>query len=69
MTLFDRIEQLIHQHGSLRAAGRAIRVDPAYLVRLHAGTKDNPSKKVLRKLGIKREVTYQPLYAAPDEAK
>lgn len=59
MTLFDRIEQLIKQHGSLRAAGRVIKVDSAYLLRLHAGTKTEPSAAVLRKLGLKRVVTYK----------
>jgi hypothetical protein len=66
MSLFDRIEQLIKQHGSLRAAGRAIKVDPAYLLRLHAGTKTEPSDKVLRKLGLRRVVTYK-LYAGDNQ--
>lgn len=58
MTLKQRIDQLAQQHGSLRAAGRAIRVDAGYLSRLRDGTKDDPSKATLRKLGLQRVVSY-----------
>lgn len=58
MTLFQRIEELIEQHGSLRAAARVRKIDSGYLCRLHAGSKKEPSAKTLRKLGLCRVVSY-----------
>jgi hypothetical protein len=58
MTLADRLDELIEQHGGLRAAGRALEIDPAYLHRLYVGEKDAPSANVLRKLGLRRVVSY-----------
>lgn len=58
MTLTDRIEELVEQHGGLRKAARAVRIDPGYLSRLRAGEKDEPSATTLRKLGLKRMVYY-----------
>jgi hypothetical protein len=49
------------KHGSLRAAGDALEIDPAYLLRLKTGAKDNPGDEVLRKLGLKRTVKYEPI--------
>jgi len=59
--LKTKIEQLIYQHGSLRAAARVLKIDPAYLHRLLNGEKNAPSEKILRKLGLKRIVviTYE----------
>lgn len=58
MTLAERICELSHQHGSLRAAARVVRIDHGYLWRLYKGTKKEPSAAVLRKLGLQRVVTY-----------
>lgn len=52
------ISSLIQKHGTLRAAARAVNIDPAYMWRLRAGEKENPSDSVLRKLGLVKEVTY-----------
>ena len=52
LTLNKRIQQLVKKHGGLRAAARAIQVDPAYLTRLGKGEKSNPSAETLRKLGL-----------------
>lgn len=58
MTLGKRIQDLAKQHGSLRAAARVLGIDHAYLWRLQNGGKIVPSDDVLKKLGLKRVVTY-----------
>ena len=58
MSLSERIDQLCIQHGSLRAAARVIGIDHTYLFRLYTGSKREPSPKVLKKLGLRRVVTY-----------
>lgn len=57
-TLRSQIDALVEKHGGLRAAGRAISIDPTYLLRLRKGTKREPSAKTLKKLGLKRVVNY-----------
>lgn len=52
-----RIAELVDKHGSFRAAARVLRVDHAYLHCLCFGKKDNPSDALLRKLGLRRDVT------------
>jgi len=47
-----RITQLVGVYGSVRAVGRALRIDHAYLHRLRKGSKKSPSDSVLRKLGL-----------------
>lgn len=59
MTLIERVNQLIARHGSLRAAARVIDVDASYLSRLRDGEKVNPSAVILRRMGIKRVVSYE----------
>lgn len=59
MTLAERIEELATQHGSLRAAARAIQVDVGYLSRLASGEKARPLKDTLRRLGLRRVVSYE----------
>ena len=56
-TLRSHIDSLIAKHGGLRAAARVLKMTPQYLYRLQAGEKDNPSEKMLRKLGLRRAVT------------
>jgi hypothetical protein len=53
-----RIRELEAKHGGLRAAGMALNCDAAYLLRLRDGEKRNPSADMLRKLGLKKVVTY-----------
>lgn len=57
-TLKERCEALIEKHGGLRAAARAVDVERSYFYRMATGQKDNPSSAVLRKLGLRREITY-----------
>lgn len=60
MTLAERIDQLVEQHGSLRAVARMTGIEVSYLSRLRAGEKVNPLKDTLRRLGLRRVVTYEP---------
>lgn len=64
MTLQERIHQLAVQHGSLRAAASSLGVDPGYLYRLKSGQKKVPGVKLLRRLGLRRIVTYELLQKA-----
>lgn len=59
MTLQDRIDELVVQHGSLRAVARVTEIDVGYLSRLRAGEKVNPEKDKLRRLGLRRVVSYE----------
>lgn len=56
-----RIDQLIEHHGSLRAVARVLEVSPAYLSRLSRGEKQDPSDGMLRKLRLRRVVSYEAL--------
>ena len=55
----DRIEELVKQHGGLRAVARVTEIDAGYLSRLRSGEKVNPNKDKLRRLGLKRVVSYE----------
>jgi hypothetical protein len=57
--LAERIEQLVQQHGSLRAVGRVTEIDPGYLSRLRSGEKVRPEVDKLRRLGLRRVVSYE----------
>lgn len=59
MPLTERIAELVEQHGSLRAAARVLDVDPGYLSRLSSGAKDEPSDTLLRRMGLRRVVSYE----------
>ncbi len=59
VTLKERIEELVEQHGSLRAAARVIEIDAGYLCRLANGEKVRPGKDFLRKMGIRSVLTYE----------
>ena len=67
MNLHDRIEQLVQQHGSLRAAARVLEIDVGYLSRLRNGGKVNPEKDKLRRLGLRRVVSYELLKTPNDD--
>lgn len=58
MTLGARLDELILRYGSMRAVGRVLEIDHAYLSRLYHGQKKEPSAAVLKKLGLVRVVTY-----------
>lgn len=57
MTIQDRINELVAQHGSLRELARVTEIDVGYLSRLRAGEKVNPEKEKLRRLGLRRIVS------------
>ena len=58
MTIQERIIELQEKHGGLNAASRALGVDPGYLSKLGSGEKTNPSDEVLKKLKLKRVISY-----------
>lgn len=59
MTLAERIDELVTQHGSLRAMAQVMECSPSYICRLRAGVTANPGPAVLRKLGLRRVVVYE----------
>lgn len=59
MTIQDRINELVAQHGSLRAVARVTEIDAGYLSRLRSGEKVNPDKLKLTRLGLRRVVSYE----------
>jgi hypothetical protein len=59
MTLQERIDQLVAQHGSLRAVARVTEIDAGYLSRLRSGEKTEPQEAKLRRLGLRRVVSYE----------
>ena len=66
MTLQDRIDELVAQHGSLRAVARVTEIDAGYLSRLRTGEKVNPEKDKLRRMGLRRVVTFERLKTPND---
>ena len=65
--LARRIQALVSRHGSLRAAARVLEIDHAYLWRLQQGVKLEPGDDVLRKLGLRRVITYIDRRSTPEE--
>jgi hypothetical protein len=59
--LQPRIDELVAQHGSLRAVARVTEIDAGYLSRLRTGEKVNPEKDKLKRLGLRRVVTFERL--------
>ena len=59
MTLAERIDHLVKRHGSLRAVARVTEIDVGYLSRLRSGEKVSPKKDKLRRLGLRRLVSYE----------
>ena len=68
MTLQDRIDELVAQHGSLRAVARVTEIDVGYLSRLRAYANVNPGRDKLRRLGLRRVVAYELLKTPNDRA-
>lgn len=58
VTLQSRIAELVEQHGSLRAAARVMEIDAGYLSRLASGEKSDPGETLLRRMGLKQNITY-----------
>ncbi len=56
VTFKQRLDELIEQHGSLRAVGRVLEFDAGYLSRLATGERSEPGDALLRRMGL-REVT------------
>ena len=67
MTLQDRIDELVAQHGSLRAVARVTEIDVGYLSRLRAYANVNPGRDKLRRLGLRRVVAYERIKPANAE--
>lgn len=59
MTLQERVDELVAKHGSLRAVSRVTEIDVGYLSRLCSGGKMNPGAAILRRLGLRRVVSYE----------
>lgn len=57
--LQQRIAELVAQHGGVRPAARVLEVDHGYVYRLLSGEKNDPGDKLLRKLKLRRVVTYE----------
>ena len=58
-TLVERLRELFLKHGGCRATARVLEIDHAYLYRLSRKQSTNPSKAVLRKLGLRQVITYE----------
>lgn len=54
----QQIQKLEAKHGGLRAAADAIPCDYTYLYRLKVGQRKNPGPRLLRCLGLKKEIHY-----------
>lgn len=67
--LRERCNELVEQHGGIRAAARVLRIDHSYFCKLADSTKVNPSDAVLRRMGLRRVVTYEALRASDSDVK
>lgn len=59
MNIQTAVKAIVAKHGGVRVAARAIGVNYAYLSRLQTGAKCNPTDAVLRKLGLRKVVSYE----------
>ena len=59
--LQKRIDDLVKEHGGVRAAARAVDIDPSYLLRLRRGDTAGATDRTLKKLGLTAEVRYFPV--------
>ncbi len=60
VSLSDRVAELVEEYGSYRAAGTKIGVDFGYLFKI-ANAKKNPSVDALRRMGLRRVITFERL--------
>ena len=58
LTLAQRINELVAEHGSLVKAARHLDMDISYLSRLRSGIRDAPGDETLARLGLVKCVTY-----------
>lgn len=61
LTLAEHVNGLVESYGGLRAAARALQVDPGYLSRIRSGEKCSPDEAILKKFGLRRVVTFEKL--------
>lgn len=66
--LAGRIDEIAALFGSLREAADILQIDAGYLSRLRSGEKTEPSDEVLRKLGLRRVVSYERVPQRPAAA-
>jgi hypothetical protein len=59
VTLRERIDELIAQHGTLRATARVLMTDCSYLHRLRSGEKTEPGDPLLRRMGLREVRGYE----------
>lgn len=57
-TVSRRIEELAEQYGSVTEVANRLGVNAIYLHRLANGSKTSPSEDVIKKLGLRRIVSY-----------
>lgn len=67
--LEQRIIEVVREHGSYRAAGKAIGINYVYLCRMKHGMRINPSDDALRKLGLEMRVTREIRRIGKQESK
>jgi len=65
VSLQERVAELVAKHGSVRAAALVLGIDHSYLYRLGSGGKTEPSPALLKKLKLRRVVTYERTAKAP----
>lgn len=63
-TLAEQIDAMVRLFGSLRRMSEMLGIDVGYLSRLRSGEKTDPSDEILKTLGLRRVVTYEPIYRA-----
>lgn len=56
--LRKRVHEAIDLYGSVRAAAGQLGIDYTYLYRLSTGEREDPSDEMLKKLGLKRVITF-----------
>jgi siroheme synthase (precorrin-2 oxidase/ferrochelatase) len=65
ITLRERIDELIAQHGTLRATARVLMTDCGYLHRLRSGEKTEPGDPLLRRMGLREVTRYERVSSTP----
>lgn len=58
LTLAEALQNVVDQHGGIRAAARETGVDKAFISRLLRGLKTAPSNETLNKLGLEAVPLY-----------
>lgn len=59
VTLAKRVDELVEKHGSLRNAAKVLGTDAGYLSRIRSGQKTGASAQLLRRMGLRKVVTYE----------